>query len=79
METYEISKAIKESRYFLALLSHNSLTKTGYVRKELKTALEIYDQFSPEDIFILPARLEECKPSDERLEYIHWADLFPDL
>ena len=66
-----IRKAIRESSYFLALLSENSLSKQGYVQKELKIALDMLDERSPEDVFVLPARLDDCKPADERLEYIH--------
>lgn len=73
----EITKAIKESRYFLAIISSNSISKTGYVQKELKIAFEIADRFSPSDIFIIPVRLDECNPIDERIQDLHWADLFP--
>jgi len=72
-----ITKAIKESKYFIALLSSNSLSKKGYVQKELKLALDILGEFPPEDIFVIPARLDDCLPQDEVLKYLHWADLFP--
>jgi formylglycine-generating enzyme required for sulfatase activity len=74
---FMIRKAISESTYFLALLSSNSLNKRGYVQKELKMALDILDEFPPEDVFILPARLDECRPEDEKLKNLHWADMFP--
>ncbi len=72
-----ISKAIQESKYFLALLSSHSLTKRGFVQKELKMALDILDEFPEDDIFIIPIRIEDCKPEDEKLKYLHWADFFP--
>jgi hypothetical protein len=34
-----IKKAIKESRFFLAVLSKNSVSKKGFVQKEIKLAL----------------------------------------
>lgn len=71
-----INKAIQDSCFFLALLSSHSLTKRGYVQKELKAALDILNEFSDEDIFILPVRIDECKPQDEKLKYIQWADIF---
>ena len=49
-----ISKAIQESKYFLAVLSSHSLTKRGFVQKELKMALDILDEFPEDDIFIIP-------------------------
>ncbi len=74
-----ITSAIQESQYFLALLSSNSVSKKGYVQKELKIAMEILDQYpAADDIFIIPARLNDCKPLDETLQGLHWADLFPD-
>ncbi len=72
-----ISKAIQESKYFLAVLSSYSLTKRGFVQKELKMALDILDEFPAEDIFLIPIRIEDCNPEDEKLKYLHWADFFP--
>lgn len=37
----EIKKAIKESRYFLAVLSNNSVSKKGFVQKEMTMALDL--------------------------------------
>jgi len=39
--------------------------------------MDILDEFSPDDIFIIPVRTEECEPLDEKLASLHWADLFP--
>ncbi|KPA14459.1 Toll-Interleukin receptor domain protein [Candidatus Magnetomorum sp. HK-1] len=72
-----IKKAIRESDYFLALLSRNSISKKGYVQKELKIALEMLDELVESDIFIIPVRLDECRPNDQKLQDIHWADLYP--
>ena len=72
-----INRVIQESRYVLTLLSSRSLSKRGYVQKELKKALDVLDEFPPNDIFVIPVRVDECKPVDERLEGLHWVDLFP--
>ena len=74
---FMISKAIQESRYFVALLSSNSISKKGYFQRELAIAVEILDEFSPEDVFFIPVRLDDCKPNHEKIKYLHWADLFP--
>lgn len=66
---------IRESRYFIALLSNNSITKRGYFQKEIKFAFEILDEFSQADIFIIPVRIDDCKPVEEKLENLHWADM----
>ncbi len=46
-----IRQAIKESSYFIALLSSNSLSKQGYVQKELKMALNILAEMPVSGIF----------------------------
>ena len=74
---FTIRKAIKSCDYFLALLSNSSISKRGYVQKELKIALEILDESPASDVFIIPVRLENCEPVDERLYDIQWVDLFP--
>ena len=74
----EIKKAIEESSFFLALFSTNSKDKRGYVQKELKIAVEIQDEFPDSQIFIIPVRLDECIPSNEKLKELQWVDLFPD-
>lgn len=73
-----ITKAIEKSDFFLALLSSNSLSKRGYVQKELRRALSALEEMPPTDIFLLPARLDECKPEDERLRDLNWADMHYD-
>ncbi|MCP4345301.1 MAG: toll/interleukin-1 receptor domain-containing protein [Desulfobacterales bacterium] len=73
----EIRQAILESSYFLVLLSEKFISGRGYFQKELKTALEILEQMPPSDIFILPVRLDDCKPSYENLQDIQHTDLFP--
>ena len=72
-----IHKEIKESDYFIALLSSKSLSKHGHVQKELKTALDALGEFPKGDIFIVPVRLDACEPQDEELQNLHWAELFP--
>jgi sulfatase modifying factor 1 len=73
----EIGKAIENCDYFLALLSSQSVSKRGYVQKELKKALDILGEFPKSRIFFIPARLDECEPIDEELKDLHWVDLFP--
>lgn len=74
---FHITKAIRESSYFIALLFSKSLSKRGFVQKELKLALDILGEFSDEDVFLIPVRLDDCYPEDEKLKYLQWADLFP--
>lgn len=73
-----ITKAIRNSRYFLSLLSNNVESKKGYVQKEIKEALDILDLFPDNEIYFVPIRLEKCEPPIERLRNLQWVDFFPD-
>jgi formylglycine-generating enzyme required for sulfatase activity len=71
----EIEKAIKGTDIIIVCLSKGSITKEGYVQKEIKTALD-YSDYKPEGaVFIIPVRLEDCKPP-ERLSKWQYADYF---
>jgi formylglycine-generating enzyme required for sulfatase activity len=71
-----ISKEMKESSFFLALLSSDSLGKRGYVNKELKFALDILDEFPLDEIYLIPVYIDPCEPLDERLRDIHGIHLY---
>lgn len=73
-----IESAIRNSSHFIALLSKHSVTKEGFVQRELKLALDYLTEMPPERIFLIPARLDECVPSHPALRDLHWVDLFPD-
>jgi hypothetical protein len=73
-----IQEAIRKCRYFIAILSRQSLSKKGYVQKELKVAFEILDEFPENEIFVIPVRIEACDILDERLKDLHYVDLFPE-
>jgi TIR domain len=72
----EISRALKTSSHFIALLSHHSVTKRGYVQKEVRQALDILDQFPPGKIYVVPVRLDATEPAHESLRKLHWIDVF---
>jgi hypothetical protein len=72
-----ISTAIRESTFFIALLSSRSLSKRGYIQKELNLALEIAKELPYGSIFIIPIRLDDCHPADPRLQEYQYIDLFP--
>lgn len=72
-----IKKAIRESDFFIALLSNKSTKKRGYVQTEMKEALEIWDQFPEDKPYLIPVRLNKCHPSYEKLREVQFQDLFP--
>lgn len=69
--------AIKDSRYFVPLISSTSVKKKGYVQRELKLALDTLEEFPESQTYIIPARLDDCEPSHHRLKELHWVDMFP--
>ena len=73
-----IIQEIKNCSYFLALLSSHSISKRGFVQKELKIALDVLDEFPDSEVFFIPLRIEECDPKNEKLREIHWIDVFID-
>lgn len=74
---YEIKKAIQASGFFIAILSNKSVSKRGFVQKEIRLALQILDEYPESEVFVIPVRLDPCEPSHEKLRKLHWADLFP--
>ena len=74
----EITSAIETSRYFLVLLSTKSVTRKGFINREITTALEILQEFPDNETFIVPARLDDCRPSHKLLNELQWINLYPD-
>jgi hypothetical protein len=74
---FEITRAIREARFFIAVLSAHAVSKRGVVQSELRQALSILDEYPDNDVFIIPVRVDECVPSDNRLKDLNWVDLFP--
>jgi len=73
-----ITKAISESRYFIALLSSRSVRKKGYVQKETRHALNIATEYPENEIYIIPVRIDDCESPFEGIRILHRADIFPD-
>ena len=72
---FSIRKAIRHSDFFLACLSANSVNKRGFLQKEIKDALDIKQGMLDSDIYLIPARLEDCEVP-ESLRDSQWVDLF---
>ena len=73
-----ILNAIKESYFIVVLLTNNSVAKNGYIRKEIKLALNIATKLENKYSFIIPIRAEDCTPLPEELHgFRSFIDLFP--
>jgi hypothetical protein len=60
---------------FVVCLSKKAITKSGFVQKEVKYALDIADEQPEGAIFIIPVRLDMCKVP-YRLRQWQWVDYF---
>lgn len=73
----QIEKTVQETDVFLVCLSARSVTKRGYLNREIVTALDIADEQPEGAIFIIPVRLEPCSVPD-RLSRWQWVNLYED-
>ncbi|HRQ22787.1 MAG TPA: toll/interleukin-1 receptor domain-containing protein [Anaerolineales bacterium] len=71
---YEIRKAVREADAVLVCLS-KQFNQAGYRQKEVRLALDPTMEKPEGDIFIIPARLEECETL-ESLRVWNWVNLF---
>jgi hypothetical protein len=71
----EIEKAVEAADAIIVCLSKGSITKEGYVQRELRIVLDFADYKPEGTIYILPVRLEECEPP-RRLRAWQYADYF---
>ena len=73
----EIGKVLDETDVILLCLSKMSVSKEGYVQKEMRLALDRALEMPEGRIFLIPARLEECE-MPFRLKDLQRVDLFAD-
>jgi len=69
----EIHNNIKTADFFIACLSENSVSKRGYVQKELKEAISVLDQMPEGEIYLIPIRVDNCLVPLS-LASKHWLD-----
>jgi len=73
---FEIEKALGESDAVIVSLSTGSVSKEGYIQKELRFVLDIALEKPEGTVFILPVRLDNCE-RPRRLRSIQGVDYFP--
>jgi CheY-like chemotaxis protein len=72
-----ISSAVRASDVVLVCLSPTAVTKSGYVQRELREALDVADEQPDGTIFLIPTKLMDCEvPS--RLQRWQWVELHKD-
>ena len=71
---YEIRKAVREADVVILCIS-NDFNMAGYRQKEVIWAIDAAMEKPEGEIFLIPARLEECEMPG-RLSKWQWVDLF---
>jgi cell division protein FtsZ len=74
---HEITKAVKDADIVIVCLSQNSISKEGYVQKEIRRALDIAEEKPEGSIFIIPLKIEDCIVP-ERLSSWQWLNYYED-
>lgn len=73
----EIEKAVEETDAAIVVISHHSITKEGYLQRELKAVIRKAEEKPDGTIFLIPLRLENCDVP-RRLSQWQYVDNFPD-
>jgi hypothetical protein len=68
-------KGNKGDRRIPSLPFGASISKMGYVNREIKQGLDVADMQPKGRIYVVPVRLEDC-PVPSELEEIQWVDYF---
>ncbi|MCI5208157.1 MAG: toll/interleukin-1 receptor domain-containing protein [Candidatus Electrothrix sp. ATG2] len=72
---YVIEKELQKATFVILFISKELLTKRGYIQDEIKQALLYKNSKLPDDVYFIPARLEECDIPSE-LSECQYVDLF---
>jgi hypothetical protein len=72
----EIEKAVETSDAVIVCLSSRSVSKEGYIQKELRKVLDIALEKPEDAIFVIPLRLDSCE-LPRRLRSWQYVDYFP--
>jgi hypothetical protein len=70
-----IQKAIRNSDFFIVCLSKKSVDNRNHIHKEIRYALDFWQERLERDIYLIPVRLENCEVP-EILHKFQWVDLF---
>jgi hypothetical protein len=73
-----IEHAIEGSRFFVACMSHRSVSKRGRFHAEMRYALDCAAMQPLGDTYFIPVRLDDCAVPLEIQRAFQYLDLFPD-
>lgn len=70
-----IKRAIRASDFVFICLSTSSVGRRGMIQREIKEALDMWQEKMEDDIYLIPVRLEDCEVP-ESLGHFQYVDLF---
>ncbi len=73
-----IKKAIQNADFFILCLSTRSVKKRGFVQREIRTALDLWQEKLEDDIYLIPALIEPIEHSEmpEEVGEFQWVELY---
>jgi formylglycine-generating enzyme required for sulfatase activity len=71
----KIDEALRAADAILICISKRSVSKEGFVQKEIRNAIDIAEEKPEDTIFLIPVRFDECNVP-RRLAGIQYVDLF---
>jgi hypothetical protein len=72
---HEIIKALSDSDAVLVCLTRQSVSKTGFVQREISAAIDLAEERPEGTVYLIPVRLEHCDVP-LRLQRWQWVDFF---
>ncbi len=73
-----IERAIDMADFFVACFSRRATAKRGHFHSELRYALDCAARLPLDEVFFIPARLDNCEVPTTIRKSIQYVDLFPD-
>ena len=70
-----IVREVKQTDLVLICLSPQAVDKRGFFQREIRTALDAWQDKRQADIYLIPVRLAACEVPDEVAEF-NWVDLY---
>lgn len=74
---HEVRRALRSATHVIAVVSHHSVNKRGFVQSELRYAIELLQEIPPGVVFVIPVRVDAIEPEVVELQALSWVDLFP--
>jgi hypothetical protein len=72
---FEIKRNLKKSEIVIIFFSNNSITKRGYVQREIKIATSYLEEKLQDDIYIIPIKLDDDARIPDSLSEIQYLNI----